>query len=123
MEQNKDKVLEIINPYLEHLRYEKNYSDYTISSYSDDLVEYFLFVNKEGLNYKNIKYSDIRFYLMYLKDDKKDNNSSIDRKLSSLRGYYKYLANNGIVSSNPFSLVSGPKKDKKLPRFFEYNEL
>ena len=123
MEQNKDKVLEIINPYLEHLRYEKNYSDYTISSYSDDLVEYFLFINKEGLNYKNIKYSDIRFYLMYLKDDKKDNNSSIDRKLSSLRGYYKYLANNGIVSSNPFSLVSGPKKDKKLPRFFEYNEL
>lgn len=60
---------------------------------------------------------------MYLKDNKKDSNSSIDRKLSSLRGFYKYLANEGIVESNIFSHVSGPKKDKKLPRYFEYNEL
>ena len=36
---------------------------------------------------------------MYLKDTKKDNNSSIDRKLSALRGFYKYLANNGVVKT------------------------
>ena len=60
---------------------------------------------------------------MYLKEEKEDNNSSIDRKLSSLRGFYKYLANEGYVSQNVFSLVSGPKKEKKLPRYFEYNEL
>ena len=96
MDQNKDEVLKIINPYLEHLKYEKKYSDYTVQSYKDDLIEYFLFINKEGLKYNKIKYSDIRFYLMYLKDDKKDNNSSIDRKLSTLRGYYKYLANENV---------------------------
>jgi len=60
---------------------------------------------------------------MYLKDNKHDDNSSIDRKLSSLRGFYKYLANNNIVQTNVFSLVNGVKKAKKLPRFFEYNEL
>ena len=60
---------------------------------------------------------------MYLKDTKKDNNSSIDRKLSAIRGFYKYLANNKVVKNNVFSLVSGPKKSKRLPRFFEYNEL
>ena len=43
--------------------------------------------------------------------------------LSSLRGFYKYLANNNIVKTNVFSLVNGPKKSKKLPRYFEYNEL
>ena len=123
MDQNKDEVLKIINPYLEHLKYEKKYSDYTVQSYKDDLIEYFLFINKEGLKYNKIKYSDIRFYLMYLKDDKKDNNSSIDRKLSTLRGYYKYLANENVVDTNPFKLVNGPKKEKKLPRFFEYSEL
>ncbi len=60
---------------------------------------------------------------MYLKEEKNGSNSSIDRKLSGLRGFYKFLANEGIVSKNVFSLVSGPKKEKKLPRYFEYNEL
>ena len=60
---------------------------------------------------------------MYLKDEKKDSNSSIDRKLSALRGFYNYLASKKIVSNNVFLLVSGLKKDKKLPRYFEYNEL
>ena len=60
---------------------------------------------------------------MYLKDELKNNNSSIDRKLSSLRGFYKYLCKNNYVSNNIFNLISGPKKAKKLPRYFEYNEL
>ena len=60
---------------------------------------------------------------MYLKEEKNDSNSSIDRKLSGLRGFYKFLANEGYVSKNVFSLVNGPKKEKKLPRYFEYNEL
>ena len=117
------KIDKIFNDYLDFLKYQKKYSDYTIKSYENDIIEYLNYINSEGINYKNVEYSDIRFYLMYLKDDKHDNNSSIDRKLSSLRGFYKYLANEGIVSSNVFSLVNGPKKSKKLPRYFEYNEL
>jgi len=112
----------IIDDYLEFLKYQKNYSDYTIKSYETDIMEYFNYINSEGLNYKDIEYSDIRFYLMYLKD-KKDNNASIDRKLSALRGFYKYLVNENILHNNVFSLVNGPKKSKKLPRYFDYNEL
>ena len=115
---NKDLV-----SFLEYLEYQKNYSKHTILNYREDINEYFNYLDSEGINYKNIEYSDIRFYLMYLKDTKKDINSSIDRKLSALRSFYKYMANEGIVSTNVFSLVSGPKKDKKLPRYFEYNEL
>ena len=113
----------IIDDYLEFLKYQKNYSDYTIKSYETDIIEYFNYINSEGLNYKDIEYSDIRFYLMYLKDNKKDNNASIDRKLSALRGFYKYLVNENILHNNVFSLVNGPKKSKKLPRYFDYNEL
>ena len=112
----------IIDDYLEFLKYQKNYSDYTIKSYETDIMEYFNYINSEGLNYKDIEYSDIRFYLMYLKE-KKDNNASIDRKLSALRGFYKYLVNENILHNNVFSLVNGPKKSKKLPRYFDYNEL
>ena len=118
-----DKRIQGVEEYLDFLKYQKNYSDYTISSYLNDIYEYMNYISSEGIDYKTIEYSDIRFYLMYLKENKQDNNSSIDRKLSSLRGFYKYLANEGVVSSNVFSLVNGPKKSKKLPRYFEYNEL
>jgi len=109
--------------YLDYLKYQKNYSMYTIENYNSDILEYMDYLNREGLDYKDVAYSDLRFYLMYLKEEKEDNNSSIDRKLSALRGFYKYLANEGYIKTNPFALVNGLKKQKKLPRFFEYNEL
>lgn len=109
--------------YLDYLRYQKNYSKYTIDSYKNDVIEYFNYLEKEGLSFLNIKYDDIRFYLMYLKNEKKDNNSSIDRKLSALRSFYKFLVNEKVVDTNVFSLINGLKKDKKLPKYFEYNEL
>ena len=112
-----------LDSYLDYLKYQKNYSSYTVLNYKDDILEYFDFLKREELSFLDVEYSDIRFYLMYLKDEKKDNNSTINRKLSSLRGFYKYLCNEGFIKSNVFSLVNGPKKSKKLPRYFEYNEL
>ncbi|MBQ9019236.1 MAG: tyrosine recombinase XerC [Bacilli bacterium] len=117
------KSIKELNDYLEYLEYQKNYSEYTINSYKNDILEYLEYLNSESLDFKKIEYSDIRFFLMYLKDKKNDDNTSINRKLSSLRGFYKYLANENIVKSNVFSLVNGPKRSKKLPRYFEYNEL
>ena len=116
-------MIDQLDKYTDYLRYEKNYSDYTIESYKNDILEYFDYLNRESLKYNKVEYSDLRFYLMYLKEEKFDSNSSIDRKLSALRGFYNYLASNSIVSNNVFSLISGLKKEKKLPRYFEYNEL
>ena len=123
MEEKKLKGNDELDSYLDYLKFQKNYSEYTITNYSNDIIEYLNYLERESLSFSDVEYGDIRFYLMYLKDEKKDNNTSINRKLSSLRGFYKYLANENIVSSNVFSLVNGPKKSKKLPRYFEYNEL
>ena len=123
MENKKLKENKFLDSYLDYLKYQRNYSDYTIENYSHDIIEYLEYLERESLSFSDVEYSDIRFYLMYLKDEKKDNNTSINRKLSSLRGFYKYLANEKVVSSNVFSLVNGPKRSKKLPRYFEYNEL
>ena len=112
-----------LEEYIDYLKYQKHYSDYTITSYTDDIIQYLEYLKSENLDFKKVEYSDLRFYLMYLKDTKKENNSSIDRKLSALRGFYNYLANNNIIDSNAFSFINGLKKDKKLPRYFEYNEL
>lgn len=112
-----------LKSYLEYLSYERKYSSYTVKSYEEDLMEYLQYLEREGMDYKEIEYSDIRFYLVYLMEEKKDKKSSVSRKLSSVRGFYKYLVLNHIVKSNPFSLVQSPKREKKLPRYFEYNEL
>lgn len=120
MERKKDKYR---NEYLEYLKYQKNYSDYTVDNYGSDILEYFEYLERECLSFEKVVYDDLRFYLMYLKEERKDTNASIDRKLSSLRGFYKYLANEKVIENNVFSLVNGLKKDKKLPRYFEYNEL
>ncbi len=112
-----------IEAFTEYLTYQKKYSSYTVESYKIDLVSYKDYLSRERLNYLEIEYSDIRFYLMYLKEEKKEKNSSICRNLSALRTFYNYLVNKNIINKNPFSYVSGPKKEKRLPRYFEYNEL
>lgn len=112
-----------LNEFLDYLIYQKNYSEYTKENYYYDLCEYFSYLEGEGLSYLTIEYSDIRFYLMYLKEKKNEKASSINRKLSSIRSFYKYLLNKGYVQKNIFSYIHGPKKEKRLPRYFEYNEL
>ena len=112
-----------VEDYLDYLSYQKGYSKYTIKNYEEDIIEFINYCERENTSYLDIEYNDIRFYLMYLKDDKKNKNSSIDRKLSSLRGFFKYLSVENKVKNNVFLLINGPKKAKKLPRYFEYNEL
>ena len=112
-----------VEEFLNNLKYQRNYSDYTILSYKEDLNIYEEFLNKEILDFKKVKYNDIRMYLRYLKEEKKEKNSSICRNLSALRTFYNYLITKEITESNPFIYLNGPKKEKRLPRYFEYNEL
>ncbi|CCY79575.1 tyrosine recombinase XerC [Mycoplasma sp. CAG:877] len=116
-------MIKELQEYCDYLQYQKNYSEYTIENYCSDIIQYLDYLASEGINFKKIEYSDLRFYLMYLKEEKNENNSSIDRKLSALRGFYRFLATEKITDNNAFSLVTGLKKEKKLPRYFEYNEL
>lgn len=108
--------------YLEYLEYQKNYSNHTIESYEKDIDEYLEYIKENNINLLKINYNDIKEYLKYL-NNKKDINSTISRKISALRGFYKFLQNNNKIENNPFALINLPKKEKKLPRFFFYNEL
>ena len=114
--------MKYLEEYLKYLKYQKNYSEETIDSYDEDLIEFLDFLKKENLELLDVKYEDVRFFLMEL-DSKKNKASTISRKLSSLRGFYKFLINNNYTQNNPFTLIKSPKKEKKLPRFFYYNEL
>lgn len=117
-----NKKIAILKNYLKHLKYEKNYSTDTIDSYHSDILEYLTYLEKENKDYLTIKYQDIKYYLIYL-NEKKNNSATISRKISALRSFYKYLVNQSYLMNNPFLSVKLPKKEKKLPRFFSYNEL
>ncbi len=116
------KYLLLLDNYVAFLKYEKNYSNDTIKSYYTDIYEYFKYVGIYHKNYLKMKYDDIKNYLMYL-DKNNDSNSTIARKISSLRSFYRYLMNEQLIDYNPFLSIKLPKKEKKLPRFFQYNEL
>ena len=112
-----------IESFSEYLKYQRNYSEYTITSYKDDLKLYKEYLERESLDYKKIEYTDLRNFLRYLKEEKKEKNSSICRNLSALRTFYNYILKKEITTSNPFTYINGPKKERRLPRYFEYNEL
>lgn len=111
-----------INNFIEYLKYQRNYSDFTCNNYKKDLNEYNSFILSNKINCKNMDYNEAKEYVIYL-NKKNDAKSTISRKLSSLRTFYKYLVLNNKVESNPFLLVSSPKKEKRIPKFINYNNM
>ncbi|HHU55164.1 MAG TPA: tyrosine recombinase XerC [Acholeplasmataceae bacterium] len=113
----------MIVKFVNYLKNERNYSEYTISSYISDIKEFenFLIKNELG-NLTNCKQNTTRYYLSYL-NQKGFNPRSISRKLSSLRSFYRFLVQEEIVKLNIFSEISSPKADRTLPKFIYYEEL
>ena len=112
----------LILEFQDYLKYQKNYSDYTIKNYIKDIYEYSEFLENNKFKYNDVDYQKCIQYLNFL-NDKKLSKSSISRKLSSLRTFYKYLVINKYTDSNPFMLVSSPKKEKRIPKFINYNNI
>jgi integrase/recombinase XerC len=108
-----------IDEFIEYLKIQRNYSEFTRVNYEKDLEEYYEFLNNKNYNFNNMDYKKCMDFLIYL-DEKKYKKNSISRKLSSLRTFYKFLVLNNYSENNPFLLVSSPKKEKKIPRFINY---
>ena len=109
-----------IDKFIEYLEVQKNYSELTRINYEKDLIEYSEFLKNNNYNYDNMDYKKCMNYLIYL-DNKKYKKTSVSRKLSSLRSFYKFLVLNNYASNNPFMLISSPKKEKRIPKFINYN--
>lgn len=109
--------------FIEYLQIEKNSSEYTIEHYQRDIREFFMFMSEQAIESLNaVQYSDIRLYLTMLYD-KKLARKTVARRISCLRSFYKFLLREEMVDHNPFSLVSTPKMEKRIPSFFYESEL
>ena len=109
--------MEYVYKFLDYLKYERGFSDYTIKSYSTDLKEFYEFSKKDIVNIELV-----RKYLRYLYE-KNYSNRSISRKVSSLKSYFKYLEGEGIIKDNFMRLISNPKLEKTLPNYLNYQDL
>ncbi|MGM9873972.1 MAG: site-specific tyrosine recombinase/integron integrase [Bacilli bacterium] len=104
----------VLKKYQSYLKFQRNYSEFTIASYLKDVELFYLFLSQEGLDVQSVDTIVIRNYITSLL---KNNISkrTIKRKISSLKNYYRFLKNENIVSSNPFLLITTPKVEKKYP--------
>lgn len=111
-----------LEEFLKYLEVEKNYSTYTINNYQLDIEQFLIYCDDNEIKYNNITYSEARAYLNYLYNTKNEKATSVSRKISSIRTFYRYLANHNIENCS-FHLLRLPKKGQRLPKFLEYNEL
>ena len=111
-----------VDKFLFFLKVELNYSELTIKSYQLDLTDFFGYIESKKINYLTITNHDVRGYLKYL-DSCNLKNSTISRRISTLRTFYNYLVDENIVENNVFHNVKNPKLEKKLPNYPNYNEM
>ena len=113
----------LIQRFIEYLEYEKGYSKKTIISYEKDLELFNTYLKENKItSINNIDYNTIRKYLGNL-HEKKYEASSISRKISTLRTFFKYNLKEKNIKNNPMTLISNPKKEKKLPKYLNYEEM
>jgi integrase/recombinase XerC len=109
--------------FIEYLQIEKNYSKYTIEHYQHDISEFGMFMIEQSIpSIAEVQYFDARLYLTKL-FEKKLARKTVARRISSLRSFYKFLLRENMIQENPFSLLSIPKIEKRLPEFFYEEEL
>jgi integrase/recombinase XerC len=112
---------ESVKKFLDYIKTERNFAENTIISYKNDLTQFFDFMNKKT-DAKDILPVDIRGFVVKLSSEKYDR-SSVERKIATLKSFFKFLKREGLIEQNPASLTAFPKKDKKLPRFLEEDEV
>ncbi len=113
---------DLIDEFTDYIRIQRNYSDNTEISYINDIEEYEEYLKSQKINYKNITYHQINQYTKYLKEERQFKPSSINRHLSALRSFYNFMIKEEYITTNPFKLITGPKKSLKLPNYMKYSE-
>ena len=117
----------MLNSFLRYIQCERNFSSHTVLSYKFDIEQFSRFLIDSYPNavvdrsLDEAETDDIRIWAMELM--KKFSATSVNRKLSALKSFYRFLLKNGKITKNPALGVVAPKKKQKLPTFFTEKEM
>ncbi|MBU8891646.1 MAG: tyrosine-type recombinase/integrase [Bacteroidales bacterium] len=112
------------NLFLKYLQYEKRFSANTIKSYKIDMKQFadFIITDFDKADIQSVNDKMIRAWIVSLME--KDLSSiSVNRKISTLKTFYKFMIREGYIKSNPMDKITSPKASKKLPLFVEENQI
>lgn len=112
----------VFGRYIAYLEAEKNVSAYTVRNYTKDLQEFFQYAADQGLDtLRKVDKQTLRSYLSYLLQ-RGFAKTSIARRLSAIRSFYRFLMREQLVSISPAATTVSPKLDKRLPVFLTVEE-
>lgn len=110
--------------FIQHLQYEKRYSPHTLKAYQNDLFSFqkYLEINYEFSDLEIVRPEMVRSWIVFLMDQKYKPRS-INRKISTLKAFYKYLLRENLVHSNPLENVHTLKQGQHLPTYVEKEKI
>lgn len=113
-----------IEEFINFIRVERQYSQHSITAYAKDLSELAIYIDNEKLenNIKAVDFYVLRGFITTLYD-KELSKSSIERKISTLKSFFKFLYRRGIIEDNPARMLKFPKKEKYLPNVFNVDDI
>ena len=117
--QLRKSLIKFLPDFLKYLEAEKEASSHTLRAYSKDIRDFFSFLKAKDIS--KIGVGSLRTYLAFLLE-RGLSRSTLLRKVSSLRSFFKFLKRERIVSVNPVSYLSPPKREKHLPHFLTFSE-
>lgn len=108
----------LIQPFLSYLTFQKRYSQHTILSYQNDLIGFFDFIESQfgSTAVEDIRPTFVRSWLAGLKESGMES-KSLNRKISSLKSFFKYQLKQGSLATSPMATIISPKVKKRLPQF------
>jgi integrase/recombinase XerC len=120
----KNTFLPEIQAFINYLKFEKRYSSHTVRSYHDDLIQFFSFLYTRFGTFKleEISATFIRSWLASLKDDDVTSRT-INRKISTLKSFFKFQLKQGKIENSPMGNIISPKINKRLPVFINEKDL
>lgn len=110
--------------FIQYIKFEKRYSPHTVSAYQSDLDQFFKFLNEPEQTVTSpaeITYQHIRNWMVHLMG--RMTARSVNRKIATLRKYFKFLLREGLITDNPTSKIQSPKNVKRLPVVVEDEKL
>ena len=110
--------------FLKYLQFEKRLSSHTVLAYSGDLTQFFDYIQTtyQITNLSDLNHTVIRSWVVELMENK-ISPRSVNRKITTLKTFYKYLLRQGIVTENPMLKIISPKTSKRLPVFVEKDNM
>lgn len=114
-----------LTEFLAYLKFQKRYSRHTLVAYENDLTGFFNFLELQyaGIELPEIKAIFIRSWLAAMKEKNEAGAKTLNRKISSLKSFFKFLMKKGVIAITPMDAVATPKLPKRVPHFVDEKDM